>query len=532
MLVVAVVAIAMIVAHIRVVAGGTWDDLTYHATVTPPRMAAASAIHGLTWPAWWDGTGFGVPLLGEASHGALYPLAWLASTPRAVDLVAILHVVWLAVGVALWARRDAGEIGAVVAAVLVGASGLVVSSALRGALPALAHLPWLGLAASLLATRPRIAIAGVAAAIGAIALAGQPGILVDAIAAIGLAIGAAQWVPAIVQLVAHDAVGKEIHALPLARFVELVMPGSLVVGGHDPFALPSLFVGAPLLALAATGVVSKRRVAFGLGVFALALLGGRVGALDVLGAPELHLGVLAIVLGLATARGVDALVAGDRRAVLALGVGGLATIAALVALVVLRRAHPEQAEQLSAALLDGGLALVCLAGVVAFGVVVRKPHAAVLALLVAPGFGAMPRIAPTTERDIVEAAPRWASLVAPSGLPHLTRVFRPAFMLDTPTPSLGDGIVTLAGDSADRWDVVGVRSEDPARSIHDDATWHASAAEGGAMLDRYGIRHAILPSTVLIPRKITARCSRSMPTTRSRCCSPRVAAWASPAARS
>ncbi|MBL9019366.1 MAG: hypothetical protein JNL83_34580, partial [Myxococcales bacterium] len=83
-----VVAIALalvlgvIVVHARVVAGGkTWDDVAYHAEIAPPRLAAAEQIQRGALPQWWDGSGLGVPLAAEPQHGALYPPAWLASTP-------------------------------------------------------------------------------------------------------------------------------------------------------------------------------------------------------------------------------------------------------------------------------------------------------------------------------------------------------------------------------------------------------------------------------------------------------------------
>src|ERR1051325_10453137 len=93
--------VAVLVVQIRVIAGGqTWDDVRYHTEVAPPRLAAAQAVHRGDVPGWWDGSGLGVALAGEPSHGALYPPAWLTATPRSLDLAILAHLAWAALGVA------------------------------------------------------------------------------------------------------------------------------------------------------------------------------------------------------------------------------------------------------------------------------------------------------------------------------------------------------------------------------------------------------------------------------------------------
>src|SRR5689334_24610555 len=112
-------AVAVMVLQARVVVGGkTWDDLRYHIEIAPPRIAAATQVMAGTLPAWWDGAGLGVPLLAEPSHGAAYPPSWVATTPHALDLVNVLHLFWLALGVAVWARRGSSDLGALVAGLL------------------------------------------------------------------------------------------------------------------------------------------------------------------------------------------------------------------------------------------------------------------------------------------------------------------------------------------------------------------------------------------------------------------------------
>src|ERR1700690_2247759 len=131
-------AIAVLVLQARIVIGGkTWDDVRYHTEVAPPRLAAAGAVKAGAWPAWWEGSALGVPLVAEPSHGAAYPATWLAATPFALDLVLVLHLVWAALGAALWARRlGAREPGALVTGTLLVTTGFLASATVRGALPA------------------------------------------------------------------------------------------------------------------------------------------------------------------------------------------------------------------------------------------------------------------------------------------------------------------------------------------------------------------------------------------------------------
>ena len=65
-----------------------------------------------------------------------------------------------------------------------------------------------------------------------------------------------------------------------------------------------------------------------------------------------------------------------------------------------------------------------------------------------------------------------------------------------PTEELGDAVATLAGTSSWRWGIAAARSEDPARLPVHDRVWLAAAREGGALLDRFGIALAILPTTM------------------------------------
>jgi hypothetical protein len=531
-------ALAVIVAHARVVAGGgTWSDVRYHAEVAPPRFAASDAVLAGEAPAWWDGSGLGVPLLAEPSHGALYPPMWIAATPRLLDLVMVAHLWWAALGVAVWARRRLGasDASALVAGLLVATSGVLASAAVRGSLVALAHLPWLALVAGGLAAagsrrdRARCA-AGLGVLVGAIALTGELVVLVDALAialavgarrgalpwlagglAAGLAIGLPQWLPAIASLA--STAGGEVHGIPLGRLVELIVPGAFgasdsehgvaAIAGTAAWA-PSLFVGAPLLALA-TVRPPARRLAFVVGGFAIAaLVVGRGGWPAWLGAPELHVAALAIVLAANAAAGLDVLVAGERRALIAVGIGAACTAVALGALGALRASRGDAVAPIFATLLDGGLGVACTAGALYIAATARDrtwiTTTLVLALIALPSAGAVPLVAPTMDRAVVDDRPMWAEAATRVSPPR--RLFRPVFLgAEANEPDIA--LATLAGASASRWDIAAARSEDPARPAVFDRVIIASSRGAFAFLDRYGIALAILPLAVAEPQHMT-----------------------------
>lgn len=529
-------AVVVIVVQARVVVGGkTWDDVPYHAQVAPARLAAADLVQHGAPPAWWDGSGLGVPLAAEPQHGALYPLTWIAATPRALDYVMLLHLLWAALGVAVWARRKerASDQAALVAGILVATSGILASAAVRGALPALAHLPWLGVTAGMLEGAPdrraraRAAIA-IAVLLGLVGLGGELAVLVDGLALVlaltvrkaprgwivaavggGLAIAAAQWIPAALALMADDRTGSIQHGLPLSRLVELIVPGSFgaldpargvpALAGTAPWA-PSLFVGAPLFALASV-VTPPRRLLGVIGALVmLALVVGRGGWPGWLGAPELHVAALALVLGAHAGTGIDALLAGKRRAVLSLAAAAGCTVLALGALAVLRGRHADAASAIERALVDGGIGVACI--VVVIGIAWRAPKRAtpiVLALLVLPGAGAIGSVAPVIARALVTDPPPFVT--AAETAPRPARVFRPVVMPEVPD-TLPDGLATLVGTSPWKWGLSAARSEDPARLPAHDEVWLAAASDGGALLYRFAIELAILPSNVVAANRM------------------------------
>ncbi len=534
--------VSAVIAHARVVLGGeTWDDVHYHTEIAPARLAAADAVWSGRFPEWWDGTGLGVPLLAEPCHGAMTVTAWAATTPRALDLSAWVHLVWAALGVAFWARGAGGErtragaseVGALVAALLVVTSGALTSGALRGELPALVHLPWIGAAAGALARerevgRRRLLAAGLGVLLGLTGLAGHGGAFVDALAlalvigarrdswrvlaaavGIGLAIASAQWIPAALWIAERDRVGSTVDAIPPSRLLELILPGTF--GSPDPSRslpalagerawAPSLYVGAPLLALASIGRPG-RRAGIVLVVFAvLAVIGGRGPWPAWLGAPDTHVIAAMLVLAPAAGLGVDALSARSRRALVALGA---ATVVSLLALAVLAAIRSEDTQAtIDRALVDGALGGACL--IAALAVSWRWPGRSLpvaLALVVLPGFGAMRSNAPTTDRTPVVEPSAWATAGRVANEPR--RLFRPVHLTGT-TSSVRDAMATLRGASGWRWGIAAARSTDAARPVTHDRVWLAAAREGGALLDRYGIELAILPVTLLVPRKLAS----------------------------
>jgi hypothetical protein len=533
-----VLAVSVLVVHAKIALGGkTWDDVRYHTEIAPPRLAASDAMMSGVLPGWWEGSGLGVPLIGEPSHGAAYPAVWLATSPHALDLVWLAHAFWLALGLALWARRlGAGEVACVLAGVIVAASGIVASAALRGAIPALAHVPWVGWAALGIAqaTDPRARMRAAAALgllLGAIGLSGQLAIFIDALAlacvvgltrsswranaiavGAGLAIACVQWLPALLAI--GDTAGAHVHALRLSRMLELVAPGSFgstspdhavtqLAGAHAEW--PSLYVGAAAFSFALAARMPLRTTILLIALVILALVAGRGGWPGWAGAPDCHLGVLAVIACALASRGIDAALDGERRGLVALIAAAGVSALALGALAVLRT--KVEAPALDRALIDGGLGVACLAA--AFVVAWRhgeRPlsRLVIAALVVAPSVGALGSTAPLADRSIVETTPLWAeaaSTVPMSGAPR--RVFRPVSLFEDTTPgSLRDAIASLSGTSQARHGIGAARSEDPARPPSHDRVWLAAASGGGALLARYGITLAILPAGIVEGGKV------------------------------
>ena len=137
------------VAYVSVLAGGqTFAALGWLGEIGPARQAAGEAIAAGHAPGWWHDAGFGVPLIAEPDHAALYPPTWLAAFGgHALDVVALAHLWLLAIGTAALAGRlGADTAGRLLAGAAASLSAIAVGSLVGGTLFAVA---WTPLAATL-----------------------------------------------------------------------------------------------------------------------------------------------------------------------------------------------------------------------------------------------------------------------------------------------------------------------------------------------------------------------------------------------
>jgi hypothetical protein len=521
-LVVAAVAAVTAVVEAPILLGGhTWADRAYQTEVLPARAAAGDAWAAGRLPEWWDGTGLGVPLAAEPSHGAMDPLlAAVGAAPDAapaLDLMIALHVLLGAIGVAMWARRRAGEsdLAAVVAAVAgaaIAASGAMHAALLAGGL-GVAWLPWVGWAAEppppdgvgalgigVRRARMRRAVA-IAALIGAVGLEGPPAAAIDAvIIALAVAIGdahaardrfawplwiagacatgalacAAAWLPAIVH-----------RAGDVAATGAVAPTGVALLGWLAPSGTPAWHLGALWPALAAIAVAGaprgRRRGPIALAAAALAML-GLAYAIDLAATaadPVVHVAAASMVLCVLGAAGLDRLSIGlDARAAVALGA------AAVVIAAGLASRHEGAVASIGEL---GAIAMIALAWPRGGGV-----QLAAALLAVGPGFYVLRDAAPLVSRDALADRP----VLAPrAGV----RVWRGQAMdPDSPDPARRaiDDHATIAGDVVARFGSATAQTHDPGRSALEDGMWRASSTAGRKMFDRFTIDTAILPSTV------------------------------------
>ncbi|HET6922401.1 MAG TPA: hypothetical protein VFI16_04560, partial [Anaeromyxobacteraceae bacterium] len=289
-----------------------WRDTA--RVFAPLRGLVVEALRDLRLPLWNPHEGTGMPLFAQVQHGVLQPvsLALAALWPRAgMDAFIVCYVLLAGVGAALLARHLGGSAGAAALAGLgYGLSGYVLSmSAVLPYLAGAAVAPWA--VAALIAAEGAggVALAGLAVAVlhfsgdpqwalaaalvgGALALEarGIRGLAGAGVAvALGTGLAAVQLVPAWAWL--GETVRGQIElpqaertqwALAPWRLLELAAPGffqgtpgeslrapifqqlgreaagrSLFASYDIPF-VPSVFVGAGLLALAATASASRR----------------------------------------------------------------------------------------------------------------------------------------------------------------------------------------------------------------------------------------------------------------------------------
>ncbi len=285
----------------------------------PLRGFIVDALRDFRLPLWNPHEALGIPLFAQMMHGVLHPVSLLGAlfAPQAgMNFYIVIYVVLAALGAAVLARTLGTSRGAAaVAGVGYGLSGYVLGmSAVVQYLTAGATAPWtlVGMRAAG-EGRPR-GIVAAALTVTALHFAGDPQWTIMAMllgaalaldagrwrglvrAAIGTAVGTAlagvQLVPAwayvqeTVRAGGLSPVDRAQWALAPARLVEMVAPG--LFGGQPGVAVvspvfqwlggetarglyipfvPSVFIGAGLLALAAAGaMVSRPARVLGVGV--------------------------------------------------------------------------------------------------------------------------------------------------------------------------------------------------------------------------------------------------------------------------
>jgi hypothetical protein len=506
-----VLAAAVLVMHAPVlVAGKTWADPGYLGEVVPARLAAGERIARGELPAWWTGTGLGVPMAAAPHHGALYPPHWLpALLPgdglAALDGLLLLHLWWAALGVALWSRRlGADDLGAVAAGAAFAAGGVAGAALVSGAVVAVAQLPWIGWAADRLgmAAPPRgraRAAALLAALLGAVLLTGQIAIAIDAVvlavavsaararrlpvvagwtvAALLVAalVGAVQLAPAALHLTG-DVAGVTDGAAP--RWLGLLVPGA-----------GAPFVGLAIVALAAVAAVAGERRA---GAAALAV--AAVGALLAVawprtglpGDPALHVAAATAAAAALAGAGFSQL-ATQRPDGATLAVIGGAIVAGSVA------ALSEPGAGAVIAVVAGAAALLALVLAGLRGLAAGAPLAA--ALLVGHAV-ALEHDRPRIDRARVADVP---GFLAPATAMPGARVYRPRHLDDDDDDPVRRAAIdhdTGAGDTVARFGLARAPSGDPARRAIEETAWRAAGVAGGRLFDRYGIDWAVLPASI------------------------------------
>lgn len=351
-----------------------WRDTSrIHA---PLRGLVVDALRDLRLPLWNPHEACGSPLFAQLVHGVLHPVSLAAAfiAPRAgPDLQIVAHVLLAALGAGLLVRRLGGTPHAATAAGLAyGLSGYVLSMAtVLHYLAAAATAPWVVAALrEASAGRRRFVAAGLAVAVAhftgdpqwalvatvtgaALALerGGRRGLAFACGAAVaGTALAGVQLAPAW-DLLRESIRGTEaleasertlwsfapVRALEFAapgffsgRPGQLVAPVFVALGGapREPgaflptYTLPfviSVFIGAPVLILAAAGTVASRAGKVLAGIAAVLLwlaLGEHLGARQLLGAvpiwgafryAEKLVGPLTLVVATLAGLGVDRL---------------------------------------------------------------------------------------------------------------------------------------------------------------------------------------------------------------------------------
>ena len=308
---------------------GSSSSGTSSPTGTPEWPLSVAPSGEGAWPLWNPHSGFGAPLLADASFQIAYPPTWLALVlPLHVyyKLFAVGHCLWAAFGTRLLARR----LGASPGAAALAGGAFALSGPLLSAVSLFHHyagaswMPWVLAGVVALARRPGPASAlalglsgagqllagsgdlclatGLAGAAGlawhlaharpggreAVRLAAH-GLLAATAAAL---IGALQWLPTAAQALsgarAAQGAGSTYWSLHPWSLADLVVPRLLaglplapearavLFEGRSPL-LEVLYLGIPTLALFSLALAAGGRGARALGLLTLFFLGASLG---------------------------------------------------------------------------------------------------------------------------------------------------------------------------------------------------------------------------------------------------------------
>jgi hypothetical protein len=466
----------------------------------PVRSLVVEEIRQGRLPVWNMWEGGGQPLLAQSFHSALHPVSVLVATfSESLDVLLVGFVMTAASGAWFAARTlGASPAAAAVAAFAFALSGYVLgmtSNALY--LAGAATLPWIAGALRVAASR-RAGWLFAAAAVAAGGLAGDPGSLAAGIiiglalawetrglrgagwavlgVAVGLGLSAVQLLPTwsfLASTVRGAGLGPaglaEQWSLDLLRLPEVISPG-LFVGlprsyrspvfealgsraeGPFPWA-PSIFVGAPVIALALAGAW-RSRTARVLALLALLFLwislGRRAGASQILGGIpvwgalrywEKFVAPLSLCLGLAAAIGAGTIGGAESRSLargsaLAAAVAGAVGIAALVLLVPGGGVGAIYGSRLALGLVFAAAALILLA------VVVRRT-------IGNPGLG----MAVTAALVLVQSAAA-SPFALHFGSMSALRVRPPSPVADAPGPRVVTPLARNFEEADGEWDAI------------------------------------------------------------------------------
>jgi len=418
------------------------DHIVYTWT---ERAVLANGIRAGRVPEWNDLVGFGTQFAASSANGVTYPPLWMVALfplPFSMDLVVALHVLLAGIGTAFLARRlGAGALGAALAGVALMGSGYVASIAPNKVFAGTAWIPWVAWAADRVAQNPlgrrdRLhATTALAATLAAQHLAGDPAssitgglvalsVVLSRATRRGPALGRLALASCASLLLASASLLPGLALLPHTtrsaissaegaswslhpwRLLELVWPRELgdpidrarslaqVVAHAGSSALEpswsfSVFVGVPVLALAALAALRGRPGIRGLAIAAAALvllaLGVNTPLYDVwrtvfpperiIRYPEKHLAGAIVLICAVAGAGLSALQARPGRAAAwTLGVAG-APLALSLAAVALLRSRVEAGLQSSARFFPAldvaaGLDVALRAGFIALAVAV------------------------------------------------------------------------------------------------------------------------------------------------------------------